>query len=381
MNNKFSIPKILNIGYNERSDTYTGKLAYVTYTDAKGVLRKEHSWNNWRDSKINPDTFENVPTSGFVLNRNGGGAHESYSSWNTRNEFIRVYDPRGFEFEISLMNLLFILQECTSIKGKGLEGELIYAWDRADLVLLPISSKEYQNSLVHTHLQTKKFSAKELKEGEVYLFKDGSRKMYLGKHDYHQYGHVGYSNIDISVQSTYKGKRFYFYDLEVQRHDYIRDSEVFHIETGTTRIANKDDSQLSSVVFADLYQTLIESAYVEVACNYDVRKKEKINLDRWGTNIVITKEDTSYKIKYLYKNSYLNSTGSFYNTKNIGDLDIKKLSLENIYSLYNLSYSCHFDRLAYERMDKILEEEANKLETYRLCLVNKYNNVCCYLSR
>lgn len=39
---KMNIPEILNVGYQERHGTYTGKLAYVVYTDAKGKLRKEH---------------------------------------------------------------------------------------------------------------------------------------------------------------------------------------------------------------------------------------------------------------------------------------------------------------------------------------------------
>jgi hypothetical protein len=37
------------------------------------------------------------------------------------------YMTRGFEFEISIPNLLYILQECTSTKGKGLDGEFVYA--------------------------------------------------------------------------------------------------------------------------------------------------------------------------------------------------------------------------------------------------------------
>jgi hypothetical protein len=41
-------------------------------------------------------------------------------------QHIVVYDPRGFEFEISIPNLLYILQECTSTKGKGLDGEFVY---------------------------------------------------------------------------------------------------------------------------------------------------------------------------------------------------------------------------------------------------------------
>jgi hypothetical protein len=127
-NTNMLIPSKIKIGYQTRSDTYTGKLAYVIYFDNKGVLRKEKSWEGWRDKKIPPQEFTNEPIEGFVLNRGVGGVRDSWSSWNTRNEYIRVYDPRDFEFEISVSNLLFILQESSSIKGKGLEGEFVYAW-------------------------------------------------------------------------------------------------------------------------------------------------------------------------------------------------------------------------------------------------------------
>ncbi len=40
---KFFIPSKIKVGFQERSDTYTGKLAYIIYYDNKGVLRKERS--------------------------------------------------------------------------------------------------------------------------------------------------------------------------------------------------------------------------------------------------------------------------------------------------------------------------------------------------
>lgn len=126
--NKMQIPKTIHIGLQNRKDTYTGKLAYVIYTDGKGVKRKETSWQSWRDKKIDPIDYDNEPMSGFVLNKKVGG--NNYS-WNPRNTYVRVFDPRGFEFEISIPNLLFILQECSAIKGKGLEGDFVYAWDAA----------------------------------------------------------------------------------------------------------------------------------------------------------------------------------------------------------------------------------------------------------
>ena len=70
------IPKKINVGFQNRDDTYTGKLAYVIYYDEKGKLRKEKSWNSWRDQNIPNEEFDNVPISGFVLNKRAGGVEE-----------------------------------------------------------------------------------------------------------------------------------------------------------------------------------------------------------------------------------------------------------------------------------------------------------------
>lgn len=54
MNSIIFIPEQLMVGFQNRKDTFTGKLAYVIYYDEKGKLRKEHSWQNWRDRNIDP---------------------------------------------------------------------------------------------------------------------------------------------------------------------------------------------------------------------------------------------------------------------------------------------------------------------------------------
>lgn len=69
MKRNIFIPQIINVGYQNRSGTYTGKLAYIIYYDEKGKLWKEASWNSWRDEKIPNEEFDNVPTTGFVLNK------------------------------------------------------------------------------------------------------------------------------------------------------------------------------------------------------------------------------------------------------------------------------------------------------------------------
>ena len=153
MKNNIFIPKKINVGYQKRTDTYTGKLAYIIYYDEKGNLRKELSWNEWRDKSISNDEFDNIPMEGFVINKHAGGVEHSYG-WNARISYCRIYDPRGFEFEITIENLLYILENCSCIKGKGLEGKFIYGWDGKNLVLMPINAPDYKeimnyNKIVH----------------------------------------------------------------------------------------------------------------------------------------------------------------------------------------------------------------------------------------
>lgn len=143
MNSIIFIPEQLMVGFQNRKDTFTGKLAYVIYYDEKGKLRKEHSWQNWRDRNIDPQELVNEPTTGFVLNKKVGGYCYHY---DPRQTYVRVYDPRGFEFEITVPNLLWILENSDCIKGKGLAGEFVYGWDGAELLLVPVDSPEYKDN-------------------------------------------------------------------------------------------------------------------------------------------------------------------------------------------------------------------------------------------
>lgn len=67
------IPEKLAVGFQKRDGTYNGMLAYVIYYDKTGTLRKEKSWQSWRDHKIKAQDIENKPTDGFVLNKKVGG--------------------------------------------------------------------------------------------------------------------------------------------------------------------------------------------------------------------------------------------------------------------------------------------------------------------
>lgn len=220
-NDKLFIPTLCKVGFQARSDTYTGKLGYIIAFDGK-KWRKEPSWKGWcvqfvntdeseeakqemfnkwklgylnyehcdyaywlrnvfqnrkitSDESFKPIEFSNVPTSGFTLNKDV--RRDGY--WGNGHNMIRVYDPRGFEFEISVINLLFILMY-TDCNSRELMGEMVYSWNGKDLVLLPVGTQEYQSSVQHTADQHKKVSAKDITPG-IYKTKQGVLVKYLGK--------------------------------------------------------------------------------------------------------------------------------------------------------------------------------------------------------
>jgi len=112
MNTDMFLPKKIKVGFQKREDTYNGQLAYATYVDEQGFVKKESSFERWRDYQIDTEMFDNEPMTGFVMNRRVGGYR---TKWGFRDSYIRVYDPRGFEIEISVDNQLFILEHMNSI--------------------------------------------------------------------------------------------------------------------------------------------------------------------------------------------------------------------------------------------------------------------------
>jgi hypothetical protein len=183
MPNVFVAPKI-RVGFQNRSDTFTGQLAYIIYYDEKGKLRKEKSWESWRDKKIDTKEFDNVPTEGFTINKD----IKRYSGdwFSSTRTMIRIHDPRGFEFEVTTENLIGILMHTDCLR-RGLIGEFVYAWMGTELVLLPTNSEEYQKAVKYTFGLSKKVSAKELVPGISYKTKREGNVIYIGRMTWYSY--------------------------------------------------------------------------------------------------------------------------------------------------------------------------------------------------
>jgi len=61
MNDNLYIPEKINVGFQKRTGTYTGNLAYVTYTAYKYDLRTHTPLEQWRDKTIQPAKLDITP--------------------------------------------------------------------------------------------------------------------------------------------------------------------------------------------------------------------------------------------------------------------------------------------------------------------------------
>jgi len=286
MKDQLYIPQKLKVGYQKRSDTYTANLGYIIYYDDKGVLRKEKSWEGWRDKKIEPNEFNNVPIEGFVINKDVGGVKRSYS-WNARMEKVRIYDPRDFEIEITVENLLFILQESNSIKGKGLEGKFVYGWQGTQLGLLPVESEEYKNSVEFTELQATTLTKKSLVPGLTYRTKQQDDLIYLGHFDWFEWNKYKKENIRIEknrysyygdiehcdyYQGIEKSKQFVFIDVKTQK----------LISLKALKNLSKQITDVPVDNFAELLDQFYKSPYGSKPAEIFSRKREIEFKDLWN---------------------------------------------------------------------------------------------------
>ncbi len=336
MNNKLFIPQKLKVGFQKRNDTYTKKLAYIIYYDEKGNLRKEISWEGWRDKKIPAQEIENKPHSGFVINKDVQRSSEWFGSG--RN-MIRIYDDRGMEFEITCDNLVFILMT-TNCHKRGLEGEFVYAWQGKELILLPTACEEYKTSIKFSSLKTEKISKKDLIPGCSYKSKDMEDFIYLGFFDCH-FVRGEYSN----------GYKSYLYSNYTEKqHAFINNKNKITFFKGLTKIASKiSNSPVSNyAVLMDLFNN---SKYSNLLSGLELGKIIK------STELIPKTDD---KFDFLYD----------------GDLDIRSflyLKEKDDFIEYELKRTQKYDEKT--NICTILGYKIKKSKKYNLIKVNSINSI------
>lgn len=358
--NKLIIPEYLKAGFNKRSDTYSGLLAYIIYKDSKTGWRQENSWNTWKEDDVEPIEFKNEPYNGFVLNKKAG---DYGSGWNHRISKCRVFDSRyNFEFEITIENLLFILENVNSIKGKALDGEFVYAWDNKNIVLLPVNAPDYKeikgrSDLINNgeFLKTKDFII-----GNEYMTKKGEKLCYLGKHKTYEFKYYGNSKKELVIKN-----KFWFGN----NNDYK--SLEHYVSISNKFIADLGKSDLYLELFDKMERNCEFSPIDDSADEYIEYTKEEL----LRINKMIEEEIKHYSWAY-YPEFYIDKYAV--KVSKINDYETKE-------KLYELKYKNKYEKVMKKRKDyygRKIEEllDLKICRTYKTFeeLIN--DNKLCYLN-
>lgn len=283
INEFLNIPEKLVIGFRKREGTFTGLLSYITYYRG-GKIAKEVSWSSWRDSTIDPLEIDNQPVDGFFINKTTAG-HKS--GWNYRQQYCRVYDPRGFEFEITFDNLIYILQNSSYDINKGFSGKFVYAWDSSQLVLLPIDSDDYIASKKLKEVSEKaNIKAKDLVPGKAYKTKKYDVAYYLGNLKWRM------QNYSIGKSREIKFTDYHTFLLKAGTISYFPKDAVAGINSMNNILIARDDiAPLSSIEISGYIDKFKKSIYGNTgeATEFRIGQPDSVLQKAWE-DIVIKKQ-------------------------------------------------------------------------------------------
>lgn len=331
MSQLFFIPEKLKIGFVKRSETFDGQLSYVIFYDEKGVLRKEKSWQGWRDKSIEPIDVPNTPVSGLSLNKSI--RRYGYHFGGGRN-MIRVYDPRGFEYEITPDNLLGIMNHVDVLKGE-LQGEFVYSYSGSDMILLPVNSEQYKAAKQHTENKNTKVSAKSLIAGQVYPTKSGGRVLYLGKHWFNTFAN-----------------NYYF---DTHRKQPVVSSKIQHV------FKSLDSEKANYMVLSASNLGVLESQLDDetLADEINAYSLTEYNVKLKGLGVTSC-EDAVEMILEKINNAHYNWYLTFTMAKKEKDLvDVTKISL-NTNSYHSINYRLNYSVGSFKGFDEIVSSQRSE---------------------
>ncbi len=168
------------VGVNhDRKDVTLAPLAFLTpYEDnAAGKKRREsvlawlgqHYYHSDEEKARKPkDTriLPNTPRDGFRV-------VDFASRWTTSNKFARIYDPNGFELEISIENLIDIMLY-TVVDHGVIRGEMIWGRENGQNRLVPVDSEVYRGAL-------REGQVLEIEVGDLFTGNYGKKFVYMGR--------------------------------------------------------------------------------------------------------------------------------------------------------------------------------------------------------
>lgn len=360
------IPDKLKVGFQERDDTYLGKLAFITYYNMDGSLRGEKSFQSWVNNKIDKEEFENKPQKGYILNK----GVKRFSSFGENNQKIRIFDPRGFEFEITVDNLLEITQY-SNINFQEIEQECIFGWNGNQVYLVPTNISEYKNHLENKKTQedVKVFGKKDtLTVGYTYATKSMPYLYYVGKIDKEDYFLTDKNNftkvrkVSIIAQTSTVRKGNHESLVEISQYlvgllssrkwvyslkDSLKDEIISEIIECFKE--NLKSYEMSHSRFDDNKKRVVSSAFYRAMSSNNTLLFNGQNCYDYQSN------NTEYNV--LYNKYYLSPDDTLEKIKALlrRDIKINILEFKNGYSLNSYYVKLDNIKIEYDSLEEFLE--------------------------
>lgn len=419
MASKFYIPNKVTIGFSSEDKTSSGKLAQITYKDARGNIAREKTWRQsihdadkptkvfvnyekFADGKINYNKpvyrtiegfpiveLDNTPTRGFILNKL---KDNNNITWENKPSSCYFYDPRGFEIPINLNNLLYIL---SLTNGDYNNTEFVYSWIDDVLILLPCNSQEYQNSIEFQDVKSMKFSLKDLKPGCIYHTKRLSKVVYMGRFDIVETDH--YVNSYVGYRRFLTHKSHMFAVTENGKTNFIPLTSSALAKMESNKVV-KNFSELSNQLESSgkILSAEVDILPVTIA---DMLQKERDTDDKRVSNFVNNstkdqfiayvsqpKGNNKYEVFKLFQSrTYYNRRNSDSSIKNEFEIigyklkpsyqeyiiDNNKISVKSTKTIKDIHDIC-YDRTGAYTINTITEQQANQLNLVKVKL--KFKN-------
>lgn len=179
VNHSIQIPDQMFVAFvRSHSDGYVHKGFTIPYgTDAaskKRQLNLRHSTHADRPEGLQPVVIDNKPMYGFKISR-----QLRANGWRSDIQTVGIEDPRGFEFEVSVANLIMLTDNNLIHNGEIIQ-QCVWARDGAINILLPVNSQPYLDAVVNTERVSKRVNTRSVKPGNKVLLHDGMTGIYMG---------------------------------------------------------------------------------------------------------------------------------------------------------------------------------------------------------
>jgi hypothetical protein len=252
------------VGFVNRHTESGAPLGFLTPYGTDSAAQKRmatiDSWVTRNKSSLKAVVIDNTPVSGFRIAdaaRRGG--------WrSTKQTMIRIEDPRGFELEISVENMVRIMSENTVINGEIMV-PCMWGRDGTENVLLPTTSEPYQDAIKNTEREKQSVNLRSVKPGYRVELKDGRIGTYYGSFHVLNLTHHGRYEDD-GINS-----RFF------RRNEKYSESYHFVIDSKKTYVVNIEPHGTSKNSYIEKSRTLKVARILESNELTTAEAEKKIN--------------------------------------------------------------------------------------------------------